>query len=272
MTETLVTYECDGEVGIVSLNRPEKLNAISPALREAAVDAFVRADDDEATCVVVLRGEGRSFCVGYDIGGTGTDTSDWRHDALKWHSHLDDCLRFEMMPWYMRKPVIASVQGHALGGGCELAMFCDLTIAADNCLFGEPEARFCETGPAMVMPWIVGYKRARELLYFGDMIDAARALDLGMINRSVPLDALHHETMAYARRLSLIGRETLSATKLAISRGADAAGFRSAMQGGLDVLAPLYAAKTPINTEFEQIVREKGLGKALAWRRAQFEV
>jgi enoyl-CoA hydratase/carnithine racemase len=217
----------------------------------------------------VLRANGRSFCVGYDIGGSA-EPRETRYDALWWHGYLGDCLKFEMMPWYLRKPVVASVHGHALGGGCELAMFCDLTIAADNCLFGEPEARFCETGPAMVMPWIVGLKRARELLYFGDMIDAERALELGMINRVVPLDDLAGATIKYAKRLSLIGPETLAATKLAVNRGADASGFRTAMQSGLDVLAPLYASKTEVNTRFEGLVREQGLGAALKWRKAQF--
>jgi enoyl-CoA hydratase len=84
----------------------------------------------------------------------------------------------------MKKPVIASVQGHVLGGGCELVMLCDLTIAADNATFGEPEVRFSSVGPAIVMPLIIGYKKARELLYFGDTIDAQTALALGRLTES----------------------------------------------------------------------------------------
>jgi enoyl-CoA hydratase/carnithine racemase len=183
MSEDLVLYEVVDSVSIITLNRPGKLNAISDALRQEAVVAFRRAEADEATNVVLLRANGRSFCVGYDIGGGDPSNEAWRHDALKWHDHLRECLAFEMLPWDLRKPVVASVQGHALGGGCELAMLCDITIAADNALFGEPEVRFSDTGPAIVMPWIIGLKKARELLYLGDMIDAKTALDLGMINR-----------------------------------------------------------------------------------------
>src|SRR6185437_15628720 len=178
---------------------------------------------------------------------------------------------FEMMPWYMRKPVIASVQGHALGGGCELTLFCDMTIAADNAVFGEPEVRFSDVGPAIVMPWIVGFKKARELLYFGDTIDAEAALELGIVNRVVPLPDLETATMNFARRLALIAPEALYAAKLAINRGADASGFRNAMQAGLDMLAPLYAAKTEIGLKFTEITRKEGLGAALRWRRGQFE-
>ena len=171
----------------------------------------------------------------------------------------------------MRKPVIASVQGHAVGGGCELAMYCDLTIAADNAKFGEPEVRFSNTGPGLVMPWIIGYKRARELLYFGDLIDAETALRFGMINAVVPAEELRQATSKYAKRLALISPEALVTTKLSINRGADIAGFRNAMQAGLDVVAPLYAAKTEAGTTFKEITKEKGLGAALKWRGEQFK-
>ena len=143
----------------------------------------------------------------------------------------------------MRKPVIASVQGHCLGGGCELAMLCDLTIAADDAVFGEPEIRFSNVGPALVMPFVIGLKRARELLYLGDTIDAQTALAYGMVNRVVPRAELEAATMRFARRLALISPEALAGTKLAVNRGADAAGFRNAIRSGLDVVAPLYAAR-----------------------------
>jgi enoyl-CoA hydratase/carnithine racemase len=129
--------------------------------------------------VVILRSNGRAFCVGYDIDSDTPERAARRFDALKWRESLTEDLRFEMIPWYMRKPVIASVQGHALGGGCELAMFCDITIAAENAIFGEPEIHFSNVGPAIIMPWMIGFKKARELLYFGDMIDAETALRLG---------------------------------------------------------------------------------------------
>jgi enoyl-CoA hydratase len=270
MAQDLVLYETDEKVGIVTLNRPDKLNALNADLRRELAAALTRADDDPATSVVVLRGAGRSFCVGYDIGG-GSENEAWRHDALKYHARLSGSLALELMPWYLHKPVVASVQGHALGGGCELAMFCDLTIAADDTMFGEPESRFSQTGPGFVMPWIIGFKKARELLYLGEMIDARTALDLGMVNRVVPRDELAAQTIKLAKRIALIAPETLAATKLAINRGADAAGFRNAMQAGIDVIAPLYAAKTEIGTEFRERARKDGLPAALKWRKAQFE-
>jgi enoyl-CoA hydratase/carnithine racemase len=266
-----VLYEADRKVGIVTLNRPDKLNALSMELRLELERVLQAADDDPATSVIVLRAEGRSFCVGFDIGG-GHDRSKtpWRHDALKYHERLAVSLRALMTPWNLAKPVIASVQGHALGGGCELAMFCDLTIAADDAQFGEPEILLSQAGPGIVMPWIIGHKRARELLYFGQLIDAQTALELNMINRVVPREELQGATLKYAKRLALISPEALKATKRAINRGIEDAGFRNALQSGLDVVAPLYAASTEVGRQFDEIRAKEGLKAALKWRRDQF--
>jgi enoyl-CoA hydratase len=269
MTAPLVNYAVDEKVGIVTLNRPDKLNAITPELKRLLIERFHEADHDSATSVVVLRGEGRSFCAGYDIGPNPARAAR-RGNALAWHESLSDDVALEMTPWDMRKPVIASVQGHCLGGGCELVMLCDVTIAADDALFGEPEIRFSNVGPALVMPLIVGLKPARELLYLGDPIDAQTALAWGMVNRVVPRGELAAATMKFARRMALISPEALAATKLGINRGADAAGFRNAIRAGLDVLAPLYAARTEVGIKFDEIREKEGLTAALRWRAAQF--
>jgi enoyl-CoA hydratase len=271
MTESVVLYEVDEKVSVITMNRPDKLNAITPALKAGLMEAFRRADEDPATSVVLLQASGRSFCVGYDIVEGDAERESWRHDAIKWHEYLSHSLKFEFTPWDLKKPVIASVQGHALGGGCELAMMCDLTIASDKALFGEPEVRFSTVGPGLVMPWFVGLKKARELLYFGDMIDASTALELGMINRIVPLEELPAAARKYAKRLALISPEVLALTKLAISRGAEAAGFRSAVNLGLDIVAPLYAAQTEAGMKFKDITDKEGLGAALKWRGGQFK-
>jgi enoyl-CoA hydratase/carnithine racemase len=271
MADPVVRYEADEKVSVITLNRPEKLNAISAELQHQLLAAFTRADEDAETSVVLLRAEGRSFCAGYDISAKEPGMDDWRSNPTTAHQHLSVQLDFEMTPWIMKKPVIASVQGHVMGGGCELVMLCDLTIAADNATFGEPEVRFSSVGPAIVMPMIIGYKRARELLYFGDTIDAKSALELGMINRVVPLAELRAASLRYAKRLSLISPEALYATKRAVNRGADAVGFRTAIYAGLDVVGPLYATKTEFGTQFRERVATEGVPAAVRWRAAQFK-
>src|SRR3954451_8811324 len=271
LADPLVLYDVDDKVGIITLNRSDKLNAISHELQQALTEIFERADADPGTSVVLLRAEGRSFCAGYDIGAKGPGSDDWRSDPTKAHAHLQPQLEFEMMPWLMTKPVIASVHGHVLGGGCELVMLCDLTIAADNATFGEPEVRFSAVGPAIVMPMIIGYKKARELLYFGDQIDAKTALDLGMVNRIVPLTELREVSLKFAKRLSLISPEALYATKRAVNRVADATGFRTALYAGLDVVGPLDATSTEFGQKFREIVAAEGVPAAVRWRAAQFK-
>ncbi len=269
MSDALVTYTADGRVGVVTLNRPDKLNAINPELKKTLVERFHEADRDPTTSVVVLRAEGRSFSAGYDISPNPARAAR-KGNALAWHASLTDDATLELTPWTMKKPVIASVQGHCLGGGCELAMVCDLTIAADDALFGEPEIRFSNVGPVMVMPWVIGLKRARELLYLGDPIDARTALAYGMVNRVVPRAELLTATLRVARRMALMSPEALAATKLAVNRGAECAGFLNAMHAGVDVLAALYAARTEVGTKFDEIREKEGLGAALRWRAAQF--
>jgi enoyl-CoA hydratase len=269
MTTELVTYRVDGRVGIVTMNRGDKLNAISGDLKRRLMERFAEADGDPATSVVILRAEGRAFSAGYDISPNPARAAR-KGNALAWHESLTDDVKLEMTPWDMLKPVIASIQGHCLGGGCELAMMCDLAIAADDALFGEPEIRFSNVGPALVLPFVIGQKRAREILYFGDPIDAKTALAWGMVNRVVPRAELEAATLTFARRLALISPESLVATKRALSRGADAAGFRNAIRAGLDVLAPLYAATTEVGKKFDEIREKEGLGAALRWRAAQF--
>jgi enoyl-CoA hydratase len=270
-TDELVLHHIEGDVSYVTLNRPDKLNALSGELRVRAEEVLKEVDSIEETRVVVLKGAGRAFCVGYDIGTVSPDFPTDPHDALQWRDMLQLCLDFEMTPWAMRKPVIASVQGYAVGAGCELAMLCDLTICSTSAKFGEPEIRFSDTGPALIMPFIIGHKRAREMLYMGDMIDAQTALECNMVNRVVADDDLESATRSYAERLALIDKEALYSTKLALRRGMEASGVVNAINSGADLLAPMYAAKTQSGSEFEAITRRDGLGAALKWRRQQFK-
>ena len=271
MQEQLVRYETDDKVSVITLDRADKLNAINAVMKEQIIAAFARADKDAATSVIVLRANGRSFSAGFDIGHSpdrGKDSG--AADPNTWDPILHRSFDFGMAPWSATKPVIASVQGHVLGGGCELTLMCDLTIAADDARFGEPEVRFSHLGPLMVMPWFIGLKRARELLFFGDMIDAKTALQFGMINRVVPAAELREATMKYAKRLSLISPEALRWGKRVINRGAEIAGFRAALEAGVDSFVSLYATQTDVGKEFGRIVAEKNLKAALEWRAAQF--
>src|SRR5258708_27401145 len=147
MPPDLVIYAVDGPIGIGSIKRGDKLNAISPELKKRLVERLHEADHDPATRVVVLRAEGRSFSAGYDIGPSPARAAR-KGNALAWHESLTDDVALEMTPWDMRKPVIASLQGHCLGGGGQPLLMCGITIAAPEAQFGEPAIRVAHAGPA----------------------------------------------------------------------------------------------------------------------------
>jgi len=187
----------------VTLNRPQKLKRIEP--RHCARPVGGTAPRRRG-CGNQRRGAARRrACLlrrlrSWRIGGADEA---WRNDALKFHDRLSASLAMELMPWYMKKPVIASVQGYALGAGCEIAMFCDLTIAGRRRQIRRARNRHAQAGPGFVMPWLIGYKKARELLYFGDMIDAETGARPRHDNRIVPAAELGGATLTYAKRLAL---------------------------------------------------------------------
>ena len=269
MTEDLL-YEVRERIAHIRINRPRALNAIDPGLMAALSTRLREADrDDEGVRVVVLSGVGEHFGAGYDL------KTDWQArygpGVLDKRAMLLDCKAFEFGPWDCSKPVIAMVRGYCLAGSCELAMMCCLTFASETARFGEPEIRFSTAPPLLVMPWLVGLKKARELLYTGDMIDAPEALRIGMINRVVPDGALEQETFGYARRAAAISLEGLRTTKAAINKGAEIAGLRQALDYGIEQGAMLDATETEEYRRFTEIRRAEGLKAAIRWREGQFE-
>jgi enoyl-CoA hydratase len=250
------------------LDRPEKLNALSGGLVAELVAAIDVAEADPDVRVVVLQGAGRAFCSGYDLteeaeGGIGGPVA-WR--ALL-AADVAATLRLLDCP----KPVIAQVHGYALAGGLELAMACDLIVAAEGTKLGEPEIRYGSAPVALLMPYLIGQKRTRELLLTGDLIDAEEAERIGLVNRVVPADRLDAEVDTLADRLARTPPEVMGPTKRMLNRAMDAAGFREAVQAGIDLGAIINAADTPEQREWDAIVRRDGLKAALAWRDARYD-
>ena len=271
MAEDPVLLERDGNVGVLTLNRPEKRNAINDPLRDMLYERLDEARQDPEISVILLQGAGRSFCAGFDLSGDDPDREARRKNVVAFHERCLDNLRILTTIWDLPKPVVAAVQGHALGAGCILAMICDLTLCSENAIFGEPEIRYGSPATAGLMPWFVGAKRARELIYMGDMLSADDAREAGIVNRVFDTETLGAESMKYAQRLALIGPEALSRAKLAVNRSMEMRGFRNAINASVDVIAPLYTADTPVMQEFRGKVEEVGLSQALKWRSAQFD-
>jgi enoyl-CoA hydratase len=247
----------------LTLNRPSKLNAINAELRDALTDAIATASADESVRVVVIAGAGRAFCSGYDLSEAAPPT------AWDWREILARDVAATLAVWSCPKPVIAQVHGYALAGGLELAMACDLIVAAEGAQLGEPEIRFGSAPVTLLMPFLIGQKRTRELLLTGDLIDAVEAERIGLINRVVPPDGLEAAVDTLAEKLARVPSDVMAPTKLMLNRAMDAAGFAAAVEMGLDLQSFINMSTTA--REFDAIVRAEGLRAALAWRDRRYE-
>ena len=262
-----VETEVRDNIAWLTISRPRKLNALSVQLMGELKDALARAEADDAVSVVVLRGGETSFSVGYDIAEEvelGVST------AEQWHAGLANNIGLTMQVWGLSKPVIGAVSGWCLAGGCELAMACDILIATPDAQFGEPEIRFGSGPVTLLMPFLIGQKMTNELLFTGDIVDAERAREIGLINRVVPAGELEETVSRLAATIALTPLSILRYTKRALTRAYEEMGLRGAVEANHDIAAVLNSADTPERAEFTELVATRGLGAALAWRDARY--
>ena len=252
----------------LTLNRPDKLNALSGELVDALSAAIDQAAAAADVRVIAVAGAGRAFCSGYDLSEEATGEI---HGPVAWRDLLAADVRATLKVFDCPKPVIAQIHGYALAGGLELAMACDLIVAAEGTRLGEPEIRYGSAPVTLLMPYLVGQKKTRELLLTGDLIDAAEAERIGLVNRVVPAERLGAEVDALADRIARTPSEVIAPTKRMLNRAMDAMGFREAVEAGIDLGAIINAADTPEQREWDEIVRRDGLKAALAWRDRRYD-
>jgi enoyl-CoA hydratase/carnithine racemase len=231
MSDVLLRRD-EAAVRVLTMNRPDKMNALNTALTQALVDGLAEAEADPAVHVVVLTGAGRGFCAGADL----TEFKDLRADnpqAIAQRGDLTMSLHAAIPR--MSTPVIGAINGACRGGGCGLALAPDMVLAADTATFGYPEAKRGAVA-AIVMANLVrqvGRKAAFELVAVGDPIDAQRAQALGMINRVVPAGELMTVAMAVATAMAAVSRDAMAATKRLFHRCAELP-FPAALEAARD--------------------------------------
>ena len=214
MSYEYILTETRENVGLITLNRPDALNALSDGLMDEVGQALAGFEQDEAIGAVVITGSEKAFAAGADIKG------------MKDRSYMDVYLgNFIGRNWEQvtrcRKPVIAAVAGYALGGGCELAMMCDFILAADNARFGQPEIKLGVipgAGGTQRLPRAVGKAKAMDMALTGRMMDAAEAERAGLVSRVVALDKLMEETLAAALMICDYSQVAVMAAKEAVNR------------------------------------------------------
>jgi enoyl-CoA hydratase/carnithine racemase len=256
--DELILYEVAERVATITLNRPEKLNAITPALQRALLTALERAAEDSTVHVAVVCGAGRGFSAGYDV--TSGDMVAVGVPADR--AQLEAIVRGWLAIWDLPLPVIAQVHGVCLAGGTQLAAICDITFVADDARIGTPQLPLGAGYVASFWAWFVGPKKAKEIFFpTGEIIGAAETVAMGLFNRVVPAGALADEVQAYARRVARTPKDLLALQKLAINRTQEAQGFRQALLQGAEIDAIAHAS--PSVRAVNRFIGEHGLRDAL---------
>jgi enoyl-CoA hydratase len=266
--EPVLLIEDIGHVRRLTMNRPNALNALNGDLLSALMAALGAAAEDDEVHVLILRGAGRAFCAGYDLN---EDAATGVQDSAHWYAELKGSTRQMLAIHDHPKPVIASVHSYCLAGGTDLMLACDLAVASDDAYFGYVDVRFGSGVVSMFLPWVVGVRRAKELLFTGeDRVPADEAHRLGLVNRVVARDELDDATLALAEEIAKNEPFVIRATKLAANRTWDVAGFRAALDANTELDVMIESANLPARDEFRRITQEQGLKAAIAWRDARY--
>ncbi len=273
-------FGTENRIARIILNRPEKLNALSPDLLAAFESALRQLEADQTCRVIVIKGAGRSFSAGYDIGGRpprqGEQPSTYavqpqQQRRLVWNTRTSMVRVSDMYMyfWNMAKVTIAQVHGHCLAGGVELAMMADLVIAAEDASIGHPGVRGLGTSrTAAIWPLVIGMRKAKELLYTGDSISGRDAERIGMVNRAVPSSELDAEVERWAERIAIQAPDSLALQKRSVNTFFESMGIYQSVHSATDTDAMAqFSGQAYL---WQDKVRELGMREAIAWRDGEY--
>ena len=233
MSQRAVVWDTDGRIARIKLNRPDVLNAINDELPRDLARCVQEANDDDDVHVIILSGEGRAFCSGYDLtyyaegNGSGDVTQEMPWDPMKDYTFMKKNTDLFMSLWRSHKPTIAKVHGFAVAGGSDIALCCDMIVMADDAEIGYMPARVWGCPTTAMWVYRLGPERAKRMLFTGDRINGAEAKELGLVIDSVPADALDAQVDDLARRMATVPRNQLMMQKLVINQAIDAMGLNN---------------------------------------------
>jgi enoyl-CoA hydratase len=227
-----ILYEKINRVGVVTLNRPGRLNAVNNTMLEELDDVLRVSETDIDVKVLLIKGAGRSFCSGADLsGGQSSELLFIEQGDLSAKEQMDTVTRWNMR-WEAlfnyTKPTVAQVHGHCLGAGCYLAMVCDITVASEDAVFGDPSIRLGQVTSSPLWTWMVGIKKAKEMIMLGRCITGKEAEQIGLANKAVPADKLEEETAKYVKALSISPGDGMVVCKESINGALEARGVGAA--------------------------------------------
>jgi enoyl-CoA hydratase len=277
-TSNELLYSVEESIATITFNRPERMNALTHELEAELHRAFDKADADRAVRVIILTGAGRAFCAGYDQAQTGK--SGTRHSDPKGKTHAEFIeywqrndaghVAYWTHMWRLGKPIIAAVNGWAMGGGFWYQLAADITIASDQAVFAQPEVRHV-SNTTFLLGALCGWKAANRWGLTGDHFDAQEALRIGMVNEVVPHDQLMEVTRAMAKRIALVPEPSVRLNKAITMLGIQAAGVYSGLllEGALGALA--HSSHNEFREKLFEAQREGGLKAYLDMRDGPFQ-
>jgi enoyl-CoA hydratase len=242
VTEILLIDEPAPGIRRLTMNRPEKRNALNNALRGAILSALQEADADPAVKVSILRGAGPTFCSGYDLSANNAVDQPYYSagGAGQWARHVVEGW-FKI--WDLAKPVIAQVHGYCLAGGSELATCCDLVYVANDAKIGYPPTRLMSPPDNQFHPWLLGMRTAMEMFLTGDSITGEEAAAKGFANRAFPAEHLEEAVLALAGRIALVPTELAQINKRSVHRAMEIMGLRAAIRSGTELQALAFTTE-----------------------------
>ena len=260
-------WEQDEAVLVLTLNRPDQMNAITPELEQELHAALASAEQDPSIRAIVLTGAGRAFCSGYDLGEDEDARGGRARDALRHWWTIDMKTPGDHLGLMrLEKPAIAAVNGWCLGGGMWYALCCDITIASERAVFGQPEVREIQNS-TFLLAALAGWKVAHRYALTGDHFDAAEALRIGVVNEVVAPDELLTSATRLARRIALLPPDAVRINKAITTYGLEAMGLRIALDtSALFSVIAHASVDAPDLDELYRIRESEGLRASLAYR------
>ncbi|MSP78925.1 MAG: enoyl-CoA hydratase [Dehalococcoidia bacterium] len=266
-----IIYKKEGKIARIIFNRPEKMNPLRHILRGETIHALKVAETDPEVSVIIIKGNGRCFSAGHDLGGgneglTLPDVGARFPGPGQWQRHLG--AGYFSGIWDNEKPVIAQAHGYCLAGATELASFCDLFVVSEDCQIGYPPMRAMAVTNNMWFPWHMHMRKAKEMCFTGDSITGTEAVEIGLANYAVPAEELDAFTTKLANRIALVPSSLLALSKRSINKTYEIMGMRVALE-----VSNVVAALNPLRPdagEFARISKEFGLKAALNWRDEKF--
>ena len=270
MQFSTLLYAVEDRVATITLNRPERLNAINLAMPGEIRRAVETAEADRNVHVIVLKGAGKGFCGGYDLvefaetEGEVTGLQEMPWDPTVDYGFMKRCTDDFMALWRARKPVICQIHGAAAAGGSDIALCCDLIVMAENARIGYPPARVWGVPTTMMWVYRLGPENAKRMLFTGDLIDGVEAAGMGLVLKAVPEDALAREVAALCGRIKGVPRNQLMMTKMAVNQAYENMGLQTTQ-----MFATLFdgvARHSPEGLWFRRRAQEAGFKKAVEER------